>query len=401
MKALQVQRSMARFAAARVAGALVPGRGAAVGPLSLVDIDPPARPGPDWQRVRPRLAGICGSDLATVDAVSSRWFEPLVSFPFVPGHEIVGELDDGTRVVVEPVLACAARGIHPPCPACQVGETQSCEHLTHGHLRPGLQTGYCADTGGGWSIALNAHESQLHRVPDELTDEQAVMVEPAACALHAANAVSTFDGDVVVVLGAGTIGLAVLAALGKLGLARGSTIIATAKHPEQRRLATELGADQVVKPGEVLRAVRRATGSMVVGDRLASGAAVVLDCVGSAESLAQALAITRPQGEIVLVGMAGETTVDLTPLWQREIRLTGAYAYGTERLDRDGTPVDERRTFDLAFELVAEAGLGRLVGATYALDRYRDALAHAADAGRRGTVKVAFDLRAERERDRL
>src|SRR5262245_14922722 len=106
VKALQVDRSFARFAAARVAGMLSPGRGASVGPLKLVDIDPPELPGEDWVRVRPRLAGICGSDLATVDGVTSRYFESVVSFPFVPGHEVVGELDDGTRVVVVPVLHC-------------------------------------------------------------------------------------------------------------------------------------------------------------------------------------------------------------------------------------------------------------------------------------------------------
>ncbi len=399
MKALQFQRSIPRFAAARVAGALLPGRGAEVGPLRLTDIDPPGSPGPGWHRVRPLLSGICGSDLATVDAVSSSWFEPIVSFPFVPGHEIVGQLDDGARVVVEPVLACAARDIHPVCDACQVGETQSCEHIAHGHLRPGLQTGYCADTGGGWSVALVAHESQLHPVPDELSDEQAVMVEPAACAIHAANTPTIYPGDTVVVIGAGTIGLGVIAAVH--ALEPDAHVIATAKYAEQRALATRLGADEVVAPGGLIRAVRRRTGSMMTGNRLASGVGVVFDCVGSADSLAQALAVTRPQGEVVLVGMAGQTTVDLTPLWQREIRLSGAYAYGTEMIDRDGKPYDERRTFDLAFELVARADLGRLVGATYPLDRYREALAHAADAGRRGTVKVAFDLRGERERDRL
>jgi hypothetical protein len=76
-------------------------------------------------------------------------------------------------------------------------------------------------------------------------------------------------------------------------------------------------------------------------------------------------------------------------LWQREIELVGAYAYGTETL-ADGT---RRRTFDVAFELVAAAGLGRLVSATYPLERYREAISHAAEAGSRGAVKVAFDLR--------
>jgi NADPH:quinone reductase-like Zn-dependent oxidoreductase len=116
--------------------------------------------------------------------------------------------------------------------------------------------------------------------------------------------------------------------------------------------------------------------------------------VGSAASLTQALGIVRPGGRIVMVGMPGSLTVDLTPLWQREVELVGTYAYGFE-------PGPGRRSFDLAFELVAEAGLDRLVSATYPLARHVAALAHAAEAGSRGAVKIAFDLRNEKERDRL
>ena len=76
MKALQFRRNLPRYAAARLAGGFIPGRGASAGPLSLVDMDPPTAPGPDWVRVRPRLSGICGSDLATVDGRSARYFEP-------------------------------------------------------------------------------------------------------------------------------------------------------------------------------------------------------------------------------------------------------------------------------------------------------------------------------------
>jgi NADPH:quinone reductase-like Zn-dependent oxidoreductase len=88
--------------------------------------------------------------------------------------------------------------------------------------------------------------------------------------------------------------------------------------------------------------------------------------------------------------MAGDTNVDLTPLWHKEVALVGAYAYGREH--------DGRRTFDLAFDLVREQRLGRLVTATYPLDRYTDAIAHAANAGARGAVKIAFDLTTEKSR---
>ena len=89
MKGLVFERNLARFAASRVASVFAgSGRGAGVGPLHLTDVEPPELPGPEWHRVHPLLAGICGSDLSTVDGRSSRYFEDVVSFPFVPGHEV-------------------------------------------------------------------------------------------------------------------------------------------------------------------------------------------------------------------------------------------------------------------------------------------------------------------------
>jgi len=389
MKALQFERNLTRYAAARVAGSIVPGRGAAWGPLRLRDADVPDLPGPDWLRVRPRLAGICGSDLATIDGHSSSYFEPIVSFPFVPGHEVVGDLDDGRRVVLEAVLGCEARGIDPPCSACAEGDVGRCERVAFGHLEPGLQTGFCTDTGGGWSTLFVAHPSQLHDVPDELADEAAVMIEPAACAIRAALAAG--EGGVQIVLGAGTLGLLTIAALRRLGTP--GTLVAAARYPHQARLAAELGADVVCEPDEVPRVVRRITGAMVVGDTLMGGADAVVDCVGSADTMARGIAVARPGGRVVLCGMPGPVSLDLTALWHKEVALVGAYAYGEE--------ADGRRTFDLAFELAAETDLGQLVSATYPLDRYREALEHAANAGPRGAVKIAFDLRAEKERDHL
>ncbi|MGE3620027.1 MAG: zinc-binding dehydrogenase [Acidimicrobiia bacterium] len=384
MRALRFSRKPARYAAAVVAGRLAPGLGAKVGPLSLRDVDPPAPPGPGWVRVRPRLAGICGSDLATIDGSSSRWYEPIVSFPFTPGHEVVGELDDGSRVVVIPVLGCAARGIDPPCPACAAGDLNHCGRLAHGQLEPGLQCGYCASTGGGWSTLMLAHESQLVAVPDAVSDEAAVLVEPAACAVHAASRIGP---GTLAVVGAGTVGLLTIAAVRRAH--PDATILAAAKHPEQRRLAAELGADRVVAPGELERAVRSMSGTMRYDNgQLGGGVGQVVDCVGSPDTLAQALRICAPGGTIHAVGMPGVTTLDLTPLWQREISLQGAYAY-------------RREDFPAALEMVGALDLARLVSATYPLARYEEALAHAADAGRRGAVKVAFDLRAEKERQHL
>jgi threonine dehydrogenase-like Zn-dependent dehydrogenase len=394
MKGLVFERNVARFAASRMVSVLGgSGRGVTVGPLHLTDVEPPELPGSGWHRVRPLLAGICGSDLSTLDGRSSRYFEDVVSFPFVPGHEVVGTLDDDTRVVVEPVLGCVARGITPRCAACSEGRTGGCERVAFGHLAPGLQIGYCSDTGGGWSAGgLVAHETQLHPVPESLSDEEAVMVEPAACAVHAALAAGVDASHTVAVLGAGTLGLCTVAALAHL--APPGTLLVGAKYAHQRRLATDLGADEVVDPDQLVRAVRRNSRSLEASATLTGGADVVIDCVGSEESLSQALSMVRPRGRVVLVGMPGRVTVDLASLWHREVAVTGAYAYGNE--DIGGLL---RRTFDVAMELVAAKSLGRLVSARYPLDRFEEALAHAGAAGRRGAVKVVFDLRA-RERQR-
>jgi threonine dehydrogenase-like Zn-dependent dehydrogenase len=335
-----------------------------------------------------------------VDGRSSRWFEPIVSFPFVPGHEVVADTEDGRRAVIEPVLGCQARGIVPMCPACSDGRRRHCVNLTGGDVSPGLQTGYCHDTGGGWSLAFAAHESQLHYVPEGLADEAAVLIEPVACAVHAAlhhpgpGPAGRGQELTAVVIGAGTLGLCTVAALAQFrdDVTR---IISVAKYSHQKELATRLGATSVAEPGELRRAVRRATGSWALDSgQLSGGAPLVIDCVGSAASFADALAVTAPGAALVLAGMPAPATMDLTPLWQREVSVAGSYTYGPE------PAAGGRHSFDLAFELAETVGLERLLSATYPLERAAEAIEHAAAAGRRGAVKIAFDMRGEKKRSR-
>ena len=162
--------------------------------VRLRDVDEPKLPNSRSARIKPLLCGICGSDLGAITAKQSPFFAPLTSFPFTFGHEVVGTVVEtgsevrnarqGDRVVVEPVLHCAVRGIHPPCAACRQGHHENCTNVTTGDISAGVQTGYCRDTGGGWSDSLVAHDVQLHRVPDTVGNEQAVLVEPLSCALH-------------------------------------------------------------------------------------------------------------------------------------------------------------------------------------------------------------------------
>jgi hypothetical protein len=180
LKALRVDRKTGRFVLARLASGIDTGSAAKIGPLTLGDDDAPALPGNGWHRVYPRLTGICGSDLATVEGHASTYFENWVSFPFVPGHEIVGELQSGERVVIEPVLGHAARGHALPFENAAPGDGDDYAHLALPPLEPGIQIGFCNSTGGGWATELVAHESQIHRIPDDMSDGRAVLIEPLA-----------------------------------------------------------------------------------------------------------------------------------------------------------------------------------------------------------------------------
>ncbi len=387
MDALLFSRKEARYATAMVASRLKPGAGASLGPLKLIQTEPPALPGPGWEHVKVRLAGICGSDLATVDGQASRYFESLASFPFVPGHEVVGERPDGTRVILEPVLGPETRGEVPAWPGAAQADGNDYGHLISGNLEPGLQTGSCSSTGGGWSEVFAAHQSQLHVIDEKLTDESAVMVEPAAAAIHAVLRGDVPDGATVAVIGAGTMGLLAVAALRQF--TKVNTIIVAARYPHQHKIAQMLGADLTVVPDELGRSIRRLAGTRVIGSSLGSGVDVTIDAVGSSKSITDAIGFTRPRGRVVLLGMPSEVEMNLTGLWHRETELVGAYCYGTEHSHGDA------HTFSLATQMVTDHDLGRLVSELYPLSEYKKAIEHAAQAGPRGLVKIAFDLRTQ------
>ena len=317
--------------------------------IRLAEIDEPKLPTPDWVKIRIRLSGICGSDLATITAKGSPYFSPFTSTPFVLGHEVVGEIAEigegvegytaGDRVVIEPVLSCEIRGIEPECYQCQQGHFANCENITQGNISAGIQTGYCRDTGGGWSPYLLAHKNQIHRVPDSLSDEIAVLLEPFACALHSVLKANLKDTDEVLVIGAGTVGLLTVAAIRAIG--KSNRILIIAKYPHQRQLARELGADEILSSDKLLYTnFCRLTGAESYQPELGKpvllgGVDVTFDCVASATTIDDALRFTRGQGRVMLVGMpAIPKNIDWTSVWYKELQVSGAYTYGVEELHR-------------------------------------------------------------------
>ena len=406
MEAIQYTKSIPRYLAMRYLGKRW--RSLYTSPFSctrLVDIPEPQLLTPEWVKVRTRLSGICGSDLATITAKGSPYFSPFTSTPFVLGHEIVGEVAEtgiavkgfsvGTRVVIEPALSCPVRGLSPPCYQCQNQRFANCENITKGDISGGVQTGYCRDTGGGWSQYVLAHQSQLHYVPNAISDETAVLLEPFACALHGVLKIPSDRTATLCIIGGGTIGLLTIAALRILG--HRNRIIIFAKYPHQQRLASELGADDVLSPNsDRYAAFCELTGATShqpeLGQQvLLGGVDVTLDCIGSSVTIDDALRFTRAGGEVILVGMPGiPKNVDWTSIWYKQLRVTGAYTYGLE------THNDEQiHTFTLGMRLLQkmEAHLCPLVSTLFPLRDYKRAIQTALNTGKTATVKTAFDLR--------
>ena len=360
-----------------------------------------------WIRLRPVLSGICGSDLAVLSSNGSRYLSALTSFPFTLGHELVAYVTEigrevirvkvGDRVVLEPALGCEVRGFREKCFSCQMGRYGNCERVTEGDIGIGVQTGYCHDTGGGWSEDLIAHESQVHKVPKEITDQIAVLAEPLSCALHAVFRADVTERAKVLVLGCGSMGLLTIAALRYLR--PNCRIVAVAKYPHQGEWARYLGSDYVVQPGIKsygdLAELFGASLKQLIWQKPAviGGADTTFDCVGSSQSLEDVVRWTRSGGTAVIIGMPGVSKIDLAPMWYQELRIVGAYTYGLENLNKRSV-----RTFQLSLELLAEPFWGgkfrRFVTHRFPLHRYKDAISTAMKTGKTESVKVVFDVNA-------
>jgi threonine dehydrogenase-like Zn-dependent dehydrogenase len=300
--------------------------------------------------------------------------------------------ETGQRVVLDPIISCTVRGLEP-CRRCAAGQARFCLRATDGDLSPGMLIGYSAGLPGGWSDGMVAHASQLHPVPDRLSDEVAVLLEPFSVALHAALARPPGAEERVLVIGGGTLGLCTVAAL-RLVAPR-AVVILVARHDTQRLMGERLGAIVAAAGGDaaVQAAIRhagaRAHRSILGQAVLSGGFAQVYDAVGSRRSLADAMRVAEPGGRLVLVGGPGEVGgLDWTLAWSRELRIDGTYVYGDES-SLPGSP----HTFDEAIRLLLanpELPLAELVTHRFRLEEWRRAMAVSLSRGRSGALKVVF-----------
>lgn len=368
-------------------------------PLQVQNVPRQTLPEKNWVRVRNRLAGINGSDLQFVSA-NADFRVASTALPVkeqaYPGREVVGEvievgedvqrLQVGDRVALQYGMNCISQGVQPLCRNCAIGQFNLCEHGAFSGLAP---------IGGGWSEEMLLHESQLYRLPSELSDEQAVLLEPTAVALHAVLRRIPRSGEHVLIIGAGTTGLLLLQAL--RALAPDVTVSVMARHAFQVEQATRLGAAHILYPQDSYKGVQQTTGAqlykgMFGSKMLLGGYDVVYDTIGTQHTLNDALRWTRAGGALVLVGLSlHRMRMDLTPVWYQEVRLIGSIGHGMETWPY-GSP-DRRSTFDVAAELIERGYLApeKLITHRFALTDYPVALRTAADKAQTRSIKVVFD----------
>lgn len=405
MKAVQFMVSVPRYVFGLVGGRIAPG--AFISPLSCVqyrDISEPQLFGSGWVKIKTHYGGICGSDLNNIRLHDSPSLSPFGSKVFTFGHEQVGTIVEkgervtdfhfGQRVTADPVLPCLTRGINPSCPNCQKGEWSRCENFAEGNLSPGLIIGSCANTNGSWSPYFLAHHFQLFAIPDEVSDENAILVDSFCSALHPVMRNFPRDEDTVLVIGAGVVGICAVAALRMLGSR--ARIIVLAKHRFQGEWAQRYGANEIVyiSGGDYYKEIAKLTGATlykpILGKRVMRGGAdIVYECVGSDNSIDDALRFTRAGGTLSLVGLVGQTKkVDWTPVWFKELNIRGSLASCSNEVYQG----QKKRPYQLALEWMAQGklDLSSLLTHTFALEDYKLALNKAMHKGRYHLVKAAF-----------
>lgn len=377
---------------------------------SLADIPEPKLPNDEWVKVRTRYGGICGTDLGTIHLHTSPYLEPFSSFPFTFGHENVGTIAEvgaraadwkpGERVVVEPMLWCRVRGLPDLCRYCARGEINLCERLNQGALAPGVATGFCRDTGGSWSEYYAAHAAQLHRVPNTVSDENALLVEPFSIGLHAALQFPPRPDETVLIMGAGIIGLLTLAALRAMGSQ--AKIWVVARYPFQAEAALKLGASEVVDgKGDYSAAIAARTGGRllkpILGKRILNGGGVdvTYECVGSDDSIDDSLRLTRSRGRVIVVGVPGiAKNVDWTAIFAKELEVRASYNSHHVEPYRGA----KRSAFDIALELLAGGAgappldLSWLITHKFKLEQYGEALALLEKRGASKVIKAVFEF---------
>jgi (R,R)-butanediol dehydrogenase/meso-butanediol dehydrogenase/diacetyl reductase len=267
--------------------------------MGVIDVDEPSTPGPGEVQIDVSFCGVCGSDLHQVQ-------HGLVDPNTVMGHEFSAVVRSngndadryaaGTRVAVRPFLACGN------CDLCSSDREIYCRNTLAIGTGQGLAASWVA---GGMAPRINVPLSVLHPVPDDIGLEQMALVEPLAVGLHAVRTSGLEKGQSVVVMGAGPIGIALVACARQAGA---GTIIVTEHSSARAEQAAAFGADHVVVAGneDVAARVQQLTGG---------GADVVFDAVGVPGMIHEGVEHVTPGGRVQIVGVCMEPDPVFPAAW--------------------------------------------------------------------------------------
>jgi 2-desacetyl-2-hydroxyethyl bacteriochlorophyllide A dehydrogenase len=238
--------------------------------------------------IRVKAAGVCGTDVHMWEGTNTEG-----TFPFILGHEWAGEVVEiGAEVktvsVGDPVVAEVPIKCHV-CPNCQDGMDPN--------MCPDFELyGFSWEYPGGMAEYTTSKEERLFKIPDNVSYEEAALVEPLSVAYHGvwASGGGAAPHDRVLIFGAGPIGLLALLTC----KASGAPVIVVEPQAFRKGKARELGADVVIDPsaGDVVQQVMDHTGGR--------GANLVLECSGSNGALETTIDVVAKQGRIVLIGQS-------------------------------------------------------------------------------------------------
>lgn len=297
------------------------------------------RPSGKGVLVRVRGCGICGSDVAMLDS----------GFPVTgtPGHEISGELADGTPVAIEPIAPCGR------CRYCGTGDYQVCVH------GPAMVYGVGKD--GGMAEEILVEPRCIVPLPRRVDATTGMLVEPLAVAVHGVRR-ARIDGSMrVLVVGGGAIGLSAVAA----AMATRAQVALVARHPAQIAAGRLLGAE-IVESG-------------AGGDY-----DVVLECADSASAVATACEAIRPNGKLVMLASSwGTLELPGLVVAAKELDIVVSTMYGREGTVRD---VEVAATILGEREEVAQA----MISHRFPLAKAAEAFAMARDR-KAGAIKVVIE----------
>lgn len=277
-------------------------------------------PGPGEALVEVEAVGVCGSDLHAYEGT-----QPFFQYPEIGGHEVVGTIveivpdenesarilgrrqlrppQEGGRVVLDPSMPCGQ------CYPCRTGRYNCCEKMrVLGVHAPGAFAQY-----------MVAPLGCLHPISEDVSADAAVMAEPLSIGVQSSTRGRVTMEDTVLVIGAGTIGLSVL----QVCKSRGARVAVSDLSEGRLDLAREIGANAAVNPAE--GDLREALDDFSGG----SGPSVVIEAVGTPNTVRQALEVVAASGRVVMLGLCSEDIcIEGALMVRKELDFLGSRLHG-------------------------------------------------------------------------